>query len=870
MLNIFWRYWKNKDVVTVVVGQTFLSASSAFLMYGMSIVMVCGWLLISAQPALATPPLYPGMGGGHKDAVAPMHHRTTEGKGRLLAPGDQEGIGGTVYTTGTVSVIALLVDFSDVKFTKNRAYFQELMNNFAKYYKENSYGKIAITYQIATSTSLSNTMQYYASRENQLIEDAVNAANKNVDFSKYDALMVIHAGQGYESSGNFGDIQSMFVYSSFPGIVGADNTIIYGACIVSEHEGNASSFGIFCHEFGHQLGLPDLYNTDNDSAGIGNWSLMATGAWNGSPQGSSPAHFDAWCKVELDWITPQTVPTSLIQQSIPQAETNPVAYKLWNNTMDTKEYFLVENRQSAYLLGKGLLIYHVDENQQNNNNQSHYMVALEQADGRLELEHKTNNRGDAGDPYPGNTSNKYFDDLSNPNSRTYSGKHTYIAVKNISNSDSTMTADLSVFPLNINLTSPNNDSMLSTNTPTFAWTSVEGVGTYTLTVGTRTFSVATTTTGTILYRPALPLEENAYYPWSVTAGTKKGTYTSETWYFWINVVNSPPSVPILSFPINGQTISQQTPTFRWQASTDPDPKDEVRYALMYWTGSGTKTSGGTITSNSWTPPQNLSEGSYSWNVVAVDTIGITTWSGTETFTIQMITENGGTITGKDGTTTVIFPEGAVHGIVMFDIFMPDKIDANVQQVIDAAANVSIATNTIRQMQVTSGQIVFAKPVTIYIPYSGTTTTLQAIYALSPYGIWERIENSSINTTTQTISAQVYFFSVFGIGAAADYCPSTNIISSVANWPNPFIGGKESTTIYYILKDNAAISINIYNPIGELVWNTQYPANSNGGRQGVNEITWDGKNGEGERVSQGIYFCVIEANGSRKIRKIGVK
>jgi len=117
---------------------------------------------------------------------------------------------------------------------------------------------------------------------------------------------------------------------------------------------------------------------------------------------------------------------------------------------------------------------------------------------------------------------------------------------------------------------------------------------------------------------------------------------------------------------------------------------------------------------------------------------------------------------------------------------------------------------------------------------------------------------------------VYFFSVFGIGAAADYCPSTNIISSVANWPNPFIGGKESTTIYYILKDNAAISINIYNPIGELVWNTQYPANSNGGRQGVNEITWDGKNGEGERVSQGIYFCVIEANGSRKIRKIGVK
>ncbi|MEK7812975.1 MAG: M6 family metalloprotease domain-containing protein, partial [Candidatus Desantisbacteria bacterium] len=537
--------------------QTFLSV---FLMCG----LVCSWLLLLTQTVFATPPLYPGIGAGHKDDVAPMHYRMEEGEGRLLAPGDW-GIGNQVSTTDPISVIALLVEFNDVKFAKNRAYFEGLMDRFVQYYRDNSYGKLAINYTIAAATvTLNNSLSDYGlSDNNTLVEDAVEAADGNVNFSKYDALIVIHAGQGEESNRTVADIYSRFTYNSIGIANTTDGAGVYGACIVPEHEGNsASPFGIFCHEFGHQLGLPDLYDITDRSEGIGVWSLMASGAYNGS--GLSPSHFDAWCKVKLDWVTPQTVTTTLIHENIPQAETNPVVYKLWNNTMDSEEYFLVENRQDAYLPGKGLLIWHVDDGQQTNADPSHYLVALEQADGARELERDIN-RGDIGDPYPGSKVNRYFDNWSNPNSRSYSGTSTYIAVTNISNSAATMIADLSVVPSSINLIGPLDNDVLLTSTPTFFWTAIEGVGTYTLFVGTRSF-IATTTH----YHFNTPLEENASYTWKVTANA---TNTSTTWCFWINAINESPSAFGLLSPINGQTISQQTPTFRWQASTDPDPMD---------------------------------------------------------------------------------------------------------------------------------------------------------------------------------------------------------------------------------------------------------------------------------------------------------
>jgi M6 family metalloprotease-like protein len=82
--------------------------------------------------------------------------------------------------------------------------------------------------------------------------------------------------------------------------------------------------GVFCHEFGHAYGLPDLYD-GSGSAGIGYWGLMGSGNWN-TP--TNPAHLDAWCKSQLGWIVPTEVGPVSQLRSIRNSEVNAEAYKL--------------------------------------------------------------------------------------------------------------------------------------------------------------------------------------------------------------------------------------------------------------------------------------------------------------------------------------------------------------------------------------------------------------------------------------------------------------------------------------------------------------------------------------------------------------
>src|SRR5439155_1228025 len=140
----------------------------------------------------------------------------------------------------------------------------------------------------------------------RLVTEAVRAADATVNFAQFDTngdgvvdhLMVVHAGAGQESSPSNKDLiwsHRWAVLDADPTTPGsqsqtADGVQIYGYTMESED----FVIGTVAHEFGHDLGLPDLYDTDGSSAGAGIWDIMSLGSWNGAPAGSSPAHMSAW------------------------------------------------------------------------------------------------------------------------------------------------------------------------------------------------------------------------------------------------------------------------------------------------------------------------------------------------------------------------------------------------------------------------------------------------------------------------------------------------------------------------------------------------------------------------------------------------
>jgi len=379
----------------------------------------------------------------------------------------------------SLRAIVLLVDFSDKVHSKDSSEFSSLLfsqgtfptGSMKDFYKENSYQQFVLNGAVYGWIRAPQTYAYYTygasgldgypHNAQRLVEDVVSLANPHVNFANYDkngdgyvdALFVVHAGPGAEQTHSYDDIWSHSWSTGFNILV--DGVWVSRYTIEPEkmQSGELVHVGVFCHEFGHTLGLQDLYDTDNSSEGLGHWSLMASGSWNND--GKTPGHIDAWSKAELGWIEIDTMTSNQTNVEILQIETSPKAYRLWTNGGTGLEYFLVENRQKTgfdkYLDGEGLLIYHVDESVSNNNKEwypgytiyGHYQIALEQADNNFNLE-KGENTGDAGDPFPGYWNIIAFDDTTTPSSRDYSDNKTQVAVWNISTSDSVMHANLDV------------------------------------------------------------------------------------------------------------------------------------------------------------------------------------------------------------------------------------------------------------------------------------------------------------------------------------------------------------------------------------------------------------------------------------------
>lgn len=379
-------------------------------------------------------------------------------------------------------ILAVLVEFFEQSATVEADFFDSLIfenrgNTVHHYFDEASQSQInLVTVNLPSAVGwVQAPLPYYYYADNnygtgeypnnsqKLVEDLVGIIDPQVDFSEYDndgdgyvdLLLVIHSGSGAEFTGNSGDIWShkwQITDNSRDGVKISDYTIQPEYWISP----GDMTIGVYCHELSHGFGLPDLYDTDGSSYGIGYWGIMSYGSWNGPHgMGSSPAQYCAWSKLQMGIATAVDIDATRLDIAAPAVETGGTIYRIHTSAMGSGEYFLIENRQpigyDEYLPSGGLLIWHIDDAQYNNAHEwypgeyaySHYKVALEQADGLFQMEHHLN-CGDAGDPYPGSSANYTFGGASLPNANSYRYDLSSFVLNHISASDSVMYFDVTV------------------------------------------------------------------------------------------------------------------------------------------------------------------------------------------------------------------------------------------------------------------------------------------------------------------------------------------------------------------------------------------------------------------------------------------
>ena len=313
-----------------------------------------------------------------------------------------------------------------------------------------------------------------------LVVDAVKAVDGLVDFSAYAVdgvvpnLFVVHAGTGAEWNG---DPDIIWSHSwSLDWLLGGrgyetdDGVAINSYAMMPEVGGDLSGYtgstsgpfpptvGVYAHEYGHVLGLPDQYDYGYESSGTGIYSLMAGGSWNQWPAdwifaGNSPSFLDAWSRYRLGFVHPVEVLAGT-EITIPAAEVAPTVYKMVVPNSGGREYFLFENRQQIGFdeglnvygvdsgrLVRGLAIYHIDDTVLTRNywrpneaenwkefrseghrrawtGEAHYGISLIQADDRWDLEHGVFGYFRS-DLYPGSFGVTSFTSYTRPNSSSY-------------------------------------------------------------------------------------------------------------------------------------------------------------------------------------------------------------------------------------------------------------------------------------------------------------------------------------------------------------------------------------------------------------------------------------------------------------------
>ena len=281
-----------------------------------------------------------------------------------------------------------------------------------QYYQDQSNGLYSPQFDVVGPVILPQTTAYYGTDaayqgDDRYVADFVIDACKRaqamgVDFANYDQdgdgnvdlVYILYAGYSQADGAaatciwpHAWDMQSALFYgntnqseyyvkANAAGYITSQNlpvlngkTILRYACSneLIYHSGARTSIGTICHEFGHVLGLADLYRTNGVESNEvpGSWALMSNG--NYLNNGNTPPNLSVWEKYSLGWIEPKMLAAS--EQVVLPADG--ATYRMLNRssivpeegafTTDTTLYF--ENRQmegwDKYLPGHGMLVWQI-------------------------------------------------------------------------------------------------------------------------------------------------------------------------------------------------------------------------------------------------------------------------------------------------------------------------------------------------------------------------------------------------------------------------------------------------------------------------------------------------------------------------------
>ncbi len=242
----------------------------------------------------------------------------------------------------------------------NKAHYEDLMfgdgESFKNFYLDQSNGRFLAEGEVSDWVKVPFNEARYGARNNadgywnfikdtaQAWYDAQVAAGKSVDeikaelaaFDKWDRydydddgdfnesdgyidhFQAIHAGEGEEAGGGAQGVNAIwshrwYAFQTDGGRTGPTGNLKGGVPIgdsgiwIGDYttEPENGGLGVFTHEFGHDLGLPDLYDTAGGDNGTGFWTLMSAGSWLNHGEdsiGTTPGYMGPWEKLQLGWL----------------------------------------------------------------------------------------------------------------------------------------------------------------------------------------------------------------------------------------------------------------------------------------------------------------------------------------------------------------------------------------------------------------------------------------------------------------------------------------------------------------------------------------------------------------------------------------